>query len=142
MNLPRPLALPVFTLISTLIFATCGLLRADNFDTPGESTHRMGGIGVVVVSDTGDSSVRHYLLVKRVVDHSAAKKAGILPGDEIVAIDDTRLAGMNFGDVLNGRLRGEPGTVVKITILRPGQPGKLNFDLMRKVSVDTPPPQH
>jgi carboxyl-terminal processing protease len=133
MNLNR---LPVVSLFTLLL--SSGFLHADNFGTPGESTHRMGGIGVIVVADSGSSDLRDHLVVKKVVDRSAASKAGILPGDEIVAIDETRLAGMSFADVLNDRLRGEPGTVVKITVVRPGHDGKLNFDLVRKVSVNGP----
>jgi C-terminal processing protease CtpA/Prc len=109
-------------------------LRADDTGTPGQSTHRMAGIGVAVKNDASVSSrVHEFVLVQQIQDNSPALEKGIKPGDEIVAIDDTKLAGLNFLSVVNTRLRGTPGSVVKITVKRPGQPALLNFDLVRRI---------
>lgn len=49
-----------------------------------------------------------------------ADRAGLHPGDRIERIDGEEIAGLSLVDAIQ-RLRGEPGTVVGITVLRGGE---------------------
>jgi carboxyl-terminal processing protease len=59
-----------------------------------------------------------------------AYKAGIRPGDLIVAVNDRRTDGMTSGDVAD-LLKGPKGSVVRITIARPGTDKPLLFEITR-----------
>ena len=69
-----------------------------------------GGLGVEVSS-------QYYLQIVAVRDYSPAARAGLLPGDYIRAINDqtTRLVSAIEGQRL---LRGEPGSSVRLSLLR------------------------
>ncbi|MFT3737217.1 MAG: S41 family peptidase [Breznakibacter sp.] len=85
-----------------------------------------GGIGVQfsIQNDT--------VMVVSVVSGGPSEKLGILPGDRIVAVNDTSIAGIKIGnnDVMK-KLRGPMGTKVKVNILRPNVKDKLNFEIVR-----------
>ncbi|MEX1062366.1 MAG: S41 family peptidase [Balneolaceae bacterium] len=55
---------------------------------------------------------------------------GIMSGDRIVAIDDSSAIGFTNDDVI-GKLRGEKGTEVQVTIKRPRTSNPLNFMIER-----------
>lgn len=55
---------------------------------------------------------------------------GIRSGDRIVAIEDSSAIGLTNDDV-TGLLRGEKGTKVRVTIVRPGLSTPLNFTIER-----------
>ncbi len=57
-------------------------------------------------------------------------KAGIRPGDVILAIDEKSAAKMTSADVAN-KLKGPKGTPVEITLGREGAPKPLEFHLVR-----------
>jgi carboxyl-terminal processing protease len=85
-----------------------------------------GGIGVQfsVQDDT--------VMVVSVVSGGPSEKLGILPGDRIVAVNDTSIADVkiNNNDVMK-KLRGPMGTKVKVGILRRSSSKQLNFDITR-----------
>ncbi len=56
-----------------------------------------------------------------------AEAVGLLPGDQIIRIDDKSAYGITEEEVMQ-RLRGPKGTKVKVTIARPNQPE--NFDVV------------
>ena len=58
-----------------------------------------------------------YVEVISPLHGTPAYKAGILPGDRIMKIEDESTADMTMDQVL-GKLRGQPGTIVNVTILR------------------------
>ncbi len=79
------------------------------------------------------------LLVIQTVADGPSEKAGILPGDRIVAVDDTTVAGVNMSreDIMR-RLRGRKGTIVDISIVRRGIPDTLSFKVKRdKIPITT-----
>lgn len=84
------------------------------------------GIGIQfnIVEDT--------LYVIQPTLNGPSEKAGILPGDRIISVNDTTIAGvkMSRGDIMK-RLRGPKGSVVNINIVRHGVPGELTFSLTR-----------
>jgi peptidase, S41 family len=91
------------------------------------------GIGVQfnMIEDT--------LVVIQPVVNGPSEKVGIIAGDRIVMVDDTLIAGvkMNRTDIMK-RLRGKKGTKVKLSIVRRGVKGVLNFMVTRaKIPVHT-----
>ena len=92
-----------------------------------------GGIGIQfnIVSDT--------LYVIQTTNNGPSERAGILPGDRIVAVNDTVIAGvkMERSDIMT-RLRGEKGTKVEVDVVRRGIDRKLHFSLVRDdISTET-----
>lgn len=61
-----------------------------------------------------------------------SEEAGIMPGDRIVKVEDTVIAGVNMAtsEVVD-MLLGEKGTTVDVTVYRPGVSDLLEFSLTR-----------
>ncbi|MCQ2402736.1 MAG: S41 family peptidase [Lentisphaeria bacterium] len=83
-----------------------------------------GGIGVQV--QMRDS----YLTVSSPMKGTPAAQAGILSGDQIIAIDGEDQTGKSTDEVIR-KLRGEPGSAVTLTIKRPEEPEPLEITLKR-----------
>jgi carboxyl-terminal processing protease len=84
-----------------------------------------GGIGVEVMQ-LPDGSVR----VIAPIDGTPAARAGIKPGDIIVAVDGKPLTpASNDG---HGPLRGEPGTSARLTVVREGAAKPIEVDVERE----------
>ncbi len=77
------------------------------------TTGQFGGLGVEVGRQNG------YILVISPIDDSPADRAGILPGDLIIQIDNKPLREMTADEAAQ-MMRGEPGTEVVITVAREG----------------------
>ena len=90
------------------------------------TTGKFGGLGIEVQMQGG------LVRVVSPIDDTPAAKAGIKPGDLIVKIDDAPVQGMNINDAVN-KMRGEPGTKVKLIVVRDNTPQPLTFDLKRDV---------
>ena len=65
-------------------------------------------------------------------DDTPAYKAGILPGDLIVAIDNKLTKNLSTTEVVN-MLRGKPNTDVTLTIFRPGKDEPIQITLTRAI---------
>jgi carboxyl-terminal processing protease len=65
------------------------------------------------------------------IEDTPAWKAGLLAGDAIIKIDGDDVAPMTMDEALK-RLRGQPGTPVKVTVLR-GTSTTLDFTLKREI---------
>ena len=63
-------------------------------------------------------------------DGTPAKRAGIRSGDIIISIDDMPVVHDNLGETIS-RMRGKPGTRVKIVVSRADVAEPLSFDLER-----------
>jgi len=61
---------------------------------------------------------------------SPAYKAGIRPGDEILAVDDQPTDKLSMSEIAD-RLKGPRGTHVKVAVGRAGSDAPLTFDLIR-----------
>ncbi len=86
------------------------------------------GVGIEVVAE--DSVVK----ILRPIQGSPADLAGLLPGDQIVRIDDADIGADLAGAI--ARMRGSSGSLVKLTVLRPSTGQTLDFSLRRaKVEV-------
>ena len=88
------------------------------------------GIGITVTVGETDGGIK----ILNTVSGSPAEASGILAGDIIVAIDDTRVENMDF-ITATSLIAGEVGTKVKITVLRNGS--ELVFDIMRAMIDET-----
>ncbi len=82
------------------------------------------GIGAWV-DPSGD-----YLTIISPMVGSPAEKAGLKPGDKIIAIDGEDMTGID-GELVRQRVIGEKGTSVHLTIFRPGTETPLEFDIIR-----------
>ena len=82
------------------------------------------GISFNMLTDT--------LYVMEVISGGPSQKVGIMPGDKIIYVNDTLIAGvkMNNQDVIK-RLRGPKGTVANVKILRRGVEGLMQFRIVR-----------
>jgi carboxyl-terminal processing protease len=85
-----------------------------------------GGIGIEVTMEDG--------LVKVIspIDDTPAAKAGLKPGDYIAAINSTPVQGLTLTDATD-RMRGTPGSKVKLTVLRKGEKKPFDVSLTRAV---------
>jgi len=83
-----------------------------------------GGIGINV--NTADNKVH----IVSTTPGAPGEKAGLLAGDLITAVDDKPL---NEADLENAvlRLRGKPGTQVKVTVWRQSEGKSLDFNVTR-----------
>lgn len=87
--------------------------RSDLQIFEGSTTGRFGGIGVEVEFDDGD------VVVIAPVEGSPADRAGIKPGDHIVALDGRPLTDKKPHELVR-MMRGDIGTELRLTIRTPG----------------------
>lgn len=71
------------------------------------------GIGIYMVKNTEANKVQVLAPIK----NSPAEKAGILPGDLIVAVDGVNYTGDDMS-VVSSKIKGEEGTTVTVEMLR------------------------
>ncbi|PZN30552.1 MAG: peptidase S41 [Proteobacteria bacterium] len=83
------------------------------------------GVGIEVALENG------AVKVIAPIEGSPAERAGVLPGDTIVAVDDVPVEGVADLDEVIDRMRGKPGTRVRIAIRRADEPEPRQFDLAR-----------
>ena len=85
---------------------------------------RFGGVGIIV------SRERDRLIVVSPIEKTPASVAGIRAGDEIIAIDDSKVKDLGVTKAV-GLMRGKVGTRIILTIRRGEQ--ELRFKLVRQV---------
>jgi carboxyl-terminal processing protease len=89
-----------------------------------------GGLGIVI------SMRDNFITVVAPMEDSPGFKAGILSGDRIIKIDGKSTEKMSTQDAVK-ILRGEPGTEVKVSILRPSSGRVKDYTLTRSfINVD------
>ena len=82
------------------------------------------GISFSMLTDT--------ILVISTIPGGPSEKLGLLPGDKILYVNDSLVAGRHITDEkIMGMLKGPRGTVVKIKVMRSGQKELLPFDITR-----------
>ena len=95
-----------------------------------DNNAKMVGIGITATED----AEHHDIRVISVLPDSPAQKAGLLPGDRIVAIGngDERVSVSDIGyEVAIDRLRGEEGTTAVVAVVRDGV--EYTFSMIRAV---------
>lgn len=89
------------------------------------TTGRYSGVGLEIAAADGE------ITVVAPIDGTPAFRAGIKPGDVIVAIDDSTVRRDGLQETID-QLRGKTGTRVSISILRGPQAELLVFNLRRE----------
>jgi len=88
------------------------------------TTGNYSGVGLDVSLEGG------VVTVISPIDDTPAQRAGILPGDQVISIDDMPVDDGNLNDTI-ARMRGEPGTEVGLDVIREDEADPLHFDLIR-----------
>ena len=82
------------------------------------------GISFSMLTDT--------ILIISTIPGGPSEKLGLLPGDKILYVNDSLVAGKHITDEkIMGMLKGPRGTLVKIKVLRVGQKELLPFEIRR-----------
>jgi carboxyl-terminal processing protease len=82
-----------------------------------------------IVRKTEDTN---KIIIVETIKKGAADKAGLLANDEIIQIDSTKTDGKDIGAVV-ALLRGNPGSIVKLTIKRKGSDKPICIDVTREL---------
>ncbi len=89
------------------------------------------GIGVEVATENG------MIRIIAPLDSTPAERAGIRPGDLIVAVDGSSLRDLS-PSAAAGKLRGPAGSAVELTVLRGGGDAPFNLSMTRdSIEVDS-----
>lgn len=108
---------------------TVFISEADVEDYTFMTTGQYGGIGALIHKQ-GD-----YVVVSEPYEGSPAQKAGLIPGDRILKVNDRDAKGKSVSDV-STVLKGEPGTKLLIQILRENSSNPQMIEVVReKVSI-------
>ncbi len=106
-------------------------MNSDTLKSLQETTREaFGGVGVVI-NRRGD-----WITVVSPIEDSPGWDAGLLAGDQIRQIDGTSARGIDMNEAVN-RLRGEPGSEVRVQIRRPSEDRVFEVTLIRSV-IETP----
>ncbi len=98
--------------------------KDDMKDFMDDTTGNFVGVGIYMVKDEEKNKV----MVLSPIKDSPAEKAGILPGDLIVKVDDVEYTADDMS-ILSNKIKGQAGTTVKVEILRDGE--TKTFELKR-----------
>lgn len=91
-------------------------------DTEGQ----FGGLGIEITLKD------HILTVVSPIEDTPAYRAGVESNDRIIKIDGKSTKNMTLTEAVK-KLRGEPGSIVRINVLRPETNEFLEFDLTRDI---------
>ena len=85
-----------------------------------------GGLGIQI-------SIRDKILtVMTPISGTPADRAGIRSGDKIIKIEGESTKGISLEDAVD-KMRGKPGTSVKITIVREGESQPIEYEIERAI---------
>ncbi len=91
-----------------------------------ETEGEFGGVGIEITMEKGRP------VVVAPIEGTPAWRAGLRPGDIIIAINGEDTFNMSLMDVVK-KIRGKPGTKVKLTILRRGEGKPIEVEIVRAV---------
>ena len=107
-------------------------LNKEEYDELKDSTRgEFGGVGIEITKE--------FSLIKVIspIEGTPAYKAGIKSGDYISQINDKSVVEMGLTEAVK-IMRGNPGTEVKLTVLRAGESKQLDFNITREnISIKT-----
>ena len=102
-------------------------LEPDDFHNMMETTEgEFGGIGIVVTIRNG------RLSVVTPIEGTPGSRAGLLAGDQIIEIDGELVEDATLTEAIK-KLKGEPGTIVKIKVFRPETEETRSFEIERAI---------
>jgi carboxyl-terminal processing protease len=92
------------------------------------TTGRFGGIGIEITMEDG------FVKIITPIDDTPAQKAGLKAGDLVIEVQDVSLKDKSLNDAVK-LMRGEPGTKVKVKVLREKANQPIDFELTRQIIV-------
>ena len=92
------------------------------------TTGRFGGIGIEITMDDG------FVKIITPIDDTPAQRAGLKAGDLVIEVENISLKDKSINDAVK-LMRGEPGTKVKVKILREKEEAPLDFELVREIII-------
>ena len=95
-------------------------------DREDETRGEFGGFGFTI------SRKEQGITILSTMENSPSARAGILPGDQIVAVEGKSTINMAIED-LNQLLRGQPNKRLKVTIYRPATNETRDYELKREI---------
>ena len=95
-------------------------------DMQVQTRGEFGGLGIEVTQDNG------LIKVVSPIDDTPASRAGIKPGDLILALDGKSVQGIALNDAVD-KMRGPPNSKIMLTIKRPGVDKPIEVALTREV---------
>ncbi|MBT5031076.1 MAG: S41 family peptidase, partial [Proteobacteria bacterium] len=102
-------------------------LDPDGYDELQTGTRgKFGGLGIEIVGENG------YIKIIAPIDDTPAERAGLQSGDLIINIDGKPLRDMPLQETVD-LMRGDPGTVINLTIVRDGENAPFDVELERAV---------
>jgi len=104
-------------------------LDFDNLKIQTEGNY--GGLGLTVTQEEG------AVKVIAPTEDTPAARAGIKSGDFITHIDGKFIVGGSLDEAIE-QMRGQPGTKINLTIVRPGAEKPLQMSLVREIIVQKP----
>lgn len=97
------------------------------------TTGEYGGIGSLIHQQDGK------IVISEPYENSPAQKAGLRAGDRILKVNDKSTEGKSVDDV-SSILKGQPGTLLKLEIDRPGISKPITINITReKIVLDAVP---
>jgi len=90
------------------------------------TTGKFGGLGIQVGMEDG------FVKVISPIDDTPAFRAGLKSGDLIIRLDGKSVKGMTLNDAVK-IMRGDPGSDIKLTVIREGADKPLSFTVTRDI---------
>ncbi len=87
---------------------------------------QFGGLGIEISMEDG------FVKVVAPIDDTPAQRAGMQAGDLIIRLDDKSVKGMSLTEAVK-IMRGEPGTPIRLTIVREGEDKPLEIEIIRDI---------
>ena len=125
---PEDVTVATQTMLASLNDPYSIFLPPQRFESQSISiASKLFGIGLQL---EGDATGK--VIVVGTVPNAPAEKAGIQSGDSIIAIDDKPTSGISI-EACAKKIRGNKGTTVKLTLLRPTEktPKKMTLSVVR-----------
>ncbi|WP_339779459.1 S41 family peptidase [uncultured Marinobacter sp.] len=102
-------------------------LAPKDYEKLEESTSgEFGGLGIEVGMENG------FIKVIAPIDDTPAELAGVQAGDLIIKLDEKPVKGMSLEEAIQ-LMRGKPGTILTLTIMRDGGSTPVEIDVERAV---------
>ncbi|MBE0486216.1 S41 family peptidase [Marinobacter sp.] len=102
-------------------------LAPKDYEELEESTSgEFGGLGIEVGMENG------FVKVIAPIDDTPAQQAGVLAGDLIIKLGEKPVKGLSLEEAVK-LMRGKPGTVLTLTIMRDGESGPIEIDVTRAI---------
>ncbi len=95
-------------------------------DMQVQTRGEFGGLGLEVTQDNG------IIKVIAPIDDTPAARAGMKSGDLILSLDNMSVQGLSLNDAVD-RMRGPPGSTIKLLIKREGTEKPLDVSMQREI---------